>query len=146
MNSKEIKEQIIAAGEKAVKQLIKVAKEDIIKFYGIHPDKIEVIYQSCNPIFYEKIEAEDRLQLSEDEGVENHRKLTKGSWDNKNFLIKAKDLTKVYKNGTIKIGQKFQIHSTGQTHIVDDIGIFSPKKISKKELSSKEACVDSVEF
>ena len=34
------------------------------------------------------------------------------------------------KNGTIKSGQKFQIHSTGQTHIVDDIGIFSPKKIS----------------
>ena len=32
MNSKEIKEQIIAAGEKAVKQLIKVAKEDIIKY------------------------------------------------------------------------------------------------------------------
>ena len=42
------------------------------------------------------------------------------------------------KNGTIKIGQKFQIHSTGQTHIVDDIGIFSPKKISKKELSAGE--------
>jgi len=32
MNIKEIKESIIAAGEKAVKQLIKVAKEDIIKF------------------------------------------------------------------------------------------------------------------
>jgi hypothetical protein len=32
MNTKEIKEQIIAAGEKAVKQLIKVAKEDIIKY------------------------------------------------------------------------------------------------------------------
>ncbi len=32
MNVKEIKLNIIAAGEKAVKQLIKVAKEDIIKF------------------------------------------------------------------------------------------------------------------
>ena len=42
------------------------------------------------------------------------------------------------KNGTIKVGQKFQIHSTGQTHTVDDIGIFSPKKISKKELSAGE--------
>tara|TARA_B100001175_G_scaffold177075_1_gene150427 strand:+ start:8300 stop:10087 length:1788 start_codon:yes stop_codon:yes gene_type:complete len=42
------------------------------------------------------------------------------------------------KNGTIKVGQKFQIHSTGQTHIVDDIGIFSPKKASKKELSAGE--------
>ena len=29
-------------------------KNDIIRFYGINPDKIEVIYQSCNPIFYKK--------------------------------------------------------------------------------------------
>ena len=32
MDSKEIKSQIIKAGEKAVIQLIKVAKEDIIKY------------------------------------------------------------------------------------------------------------------
>lgn len=32
MDSKEIKLKIIEAGEKAVKQLIKVAKEDIIKY------------------------------------------------------------------------------------------------------------------
>jgi|TARA_R100000482_G_C5021843_1_gene100214 hypothetical protein len=32
MNSREIKESIIAAGEKAVKQLVKVAKEEIIKY------------------------------------------------------------------------------------------------------------------
>ena len=32
MDNKEIKEQIIKAGEKAVLQLIKVAKEDIIKY------------------------------------------------------------------------------------------------------------------
>jgi|TARA_R100001015_G_C4634326_1_gene200637 hypothetical protein len=31
MNNKEIREEIIQAGEKAVKQLIKVAKENIIK-------------------------------------------------------------------------------------------------------------------
>ena len=42
------------------------------------------------------------------------------------------------KNGIIKIGQKFKIHSTGQTHIVDDLGIFSPKKISKDQLSAGE--------
>ena len=32
MDNKQIKEQIIKAGEKAVLQLIKVAKEDIIKY------------------------------------------------------------------------------------------------------------------
>tara|TARA_B100000941_G_scaffold60720_1_gene40011 strand:- start:7745 stop:9529 length:1785 start_codon:yes stop_codon:yes gene_type:complete len=42
------------------------------------------------------------------------------------------------KNGTIKKGQKFKIFSNGQSHIVDDIGIFSPKKISKNKLSAGE--------
>ena len=42
------------------------------------------------------------------------------------------------KNGTLEIGQKFEIYSTGQTHIVDDIGIFSPKKVSKRQLAAGE--------
>ncbi len=37
MNNKEIREEIIRAGEKAVKQLIKVAKEDIIKYEAEDP-------------------------------------------------------------------------------------------------------------
>ena len=37
MDTKEIKEEIIKAGEKAVKQLIKVAKEDIIKYESEDP-------------------------------------------------------------------------------------------------------------
>ena len=32
MNSKSLKEQVIAAGYRAVEQLVKVAKEDIIKY------------------------------------------------------------------------------------------------------------------
>jgi glycosyltransferase involved in cell wall biosynthesis len=27
-------------------------KNDIVRFYGIDPEKIEVIYQSCNPLYY----------------------------------------------------------------------------------------------
>ena len=42
------------------------------------------------------------------------------------------------KNGTLEVGQKFEIYSTGQTHIVDDIGIFSPKKVSKRQLAAGE--------
>ena len=37
MDTREIKESIIQAGEKAVKQLIKVAKEDIIKYEAEDP-------------------------------------------------------------------------------------------------------------
>lgn len=32
-------------------------KKDIIKFYGIQADKIDVVYQSCSPLFFEKEEA-----------------------------------------------------------------------------------------
>ena len=42
------------------------------------------------------------------------------------------------KNGSIKTGQKFKIHSTGQSHNVDEIGIFSPKKLKKDSLSAGE--------
>ncbi|MDA8982328.1 translation elongation factor 4 [Gammaproteobacteria bacterium] len=42
------------------------------------------------------------------------------------------------KDGSIKTGQKFKIHSTGQTHIVDEIGTFSPKKVKKNTLSAGE--------
>jgi glycosyltransferase involved in cell wall biosynthesis len=27
-------------------------KEDIIRFYGTDPDRIDVVYQACNPVFY----------------------------------------------------------------------------------------------
>ena len=42
------------------------------------------------------------------------------------------------KNGTLSSGQKFKIHSTGQVHNVDEIGIFSPKKVKKQKLSAGE--------
>lgn len=31
-------------------------KRDIIDFYGVAPEKIEVIYQQCNPLFYEPVD------------------------------------------------------------------------------------------
>ncbi len=36
-------------------------KNDIIKFYGIDPQKIEVIYQACNPLYY-KSQSESQVQ------------------------------------------------------------------------------------
>ena len=42
------------------------------------------------------------------------------------------------KNGSIEKGQKFKIHSNRQSHIVDDIGVFSPKKVSKNKLNAGE--------
>ncbi|MDC0124444.1 translation elongation factor 4 [Gammaproteobacteria bacterium] len=42
------------------------------------------------------------------------------------------------KNGSIRSGQKFKIHSTGLSHNADEIGIFSPKKVKKQKLSAGE--------
>jgi len=36
-------------------------KKDIIKFYGIEPERIEVIYQPCQPMFYEEESVEEQL-------------------------------------------------------------------------------------
>ena len=38
-------------------------------------------------------------------------------------------------NGSIKEGQKIKVYSTQQSYLADQIGIFSPKKIAKKELN-----------
>lgn len=38
-------------------------KKDIVHFYGINPEKIEVVYPSCNPIYYESAEIEDAASI-----------------------------------------------------------------------------------
>ena len=41
-------------------------------------------------------------------------------------------------NGEIKVGEKIKVFSTNQTYKVEDVGIFSPKKIKKEKLSAGE--------
>ncbi len=41
-------------------------------------------------------------------------------------------------NGEIKVGEKIKVYSTNQTYKVEDVGIFSPKKIKKEKLSAGE--------
>jgi glycosyltransferase involved in cell wall biosynthesis len=38
-------------------------RSDIIQYYGVNPDKIEVIYQSCNPLFYQTTSKEENNHL-----------------------------------------------------------------------------------
>jgi GTP-binding protein LepA len=42
------------------------------------------------------------------------------------------------KNGTLKIGDKMQVMSTGRSHEVNDLGVFSPKRFSTGKLSAGE--------
>jgi GTP-binding protein LepA len=42
------------------------------------------------------------------------------------------------KNGTLKIGDKMQVMSTGRNHEVNDIGVFTPKRFSTGKLAAGE--------
>ena len=41
-------------------------------------------------------------------------------------------------NGSLNSGEKFRVHTTGQSYKVDELGIFSPKKVRKDKLSTGE--------
>ena len=41
-------------------------------------------------------------------------------------------------NGSLKTGEKFKVHTSGQSYKVDELGIFSPKKLIKDKLSTGE--------
>ncbi|WP_455223501.1 translation elongation factor 4 [Kaarinaea lacus] len=48
------------------------------------------------------------------------------------------------KQGRLRKGQKFQVMSTGRTHLVDKVGIFTPKRVDVAELKAGEVgCVIS---
>ncbi len=42
------------------------------------------------------------------------------------------------KNGTLKAGEKMLVMSTGRSHLVDKVGVFTPKRVEKKQLSAGE--------
>jgi len=48
------------------------------------------------------------------------------------------------KQGRLRKGQKFQVMSTGRTHLVDKVGVFTPKRVDVAELKAGEVgCVIS---
>ncbi len=42
------------------------------------------------------------------------------------------------KNGVLKVGEKLQVMSTGKAYVVDKLGVFTPKRLEKKQLSAGE--------
>ncbi len=61
-------------------------KNDIIKLYKIEPDKIEVIYQACNPIYYEIDESKDAKPILQQYGIPNEYLLYVGSIERRKNL------------------------------------------------------------
>lgn len=54
-------------------------KNDIVRLYGVDPEKIEVIYQSCNPLFYEQPANADSDNILQKYGIPSEYLLFVGS-------------------------------------------------------------------
>ncbi len=67
-------------------------KQDIVNFYSVDPKKIEVIYQSCNPLFYQLQEKSVNDAICRQYNIPSEYLLYVGSVEarkNLTFLIKA---------------------------------------------------------
>jgi len=85
MNSKEIKLKIIAAGQKAVEQLIKVAKEEIIKHDpedDISADRLKNAAATKKLCIMDAFEILKRIELEKEE-IESSEKTSNKNVDTK---------------------------------------------------------------
>ncbi|HBL74972.1 MAG: hypothetical protein A2W90_06625 [Bacteroidetes bacterium GWF2_42_66] len=70
-------------------------KSDIVEFFNISERKIEVIYQSCNPLFYQKFSEEEKVEVLEKYKLPYHFLLSVGTVEKrKNLLNILKALVK----------------------------------------------------
>jgi glycosyltransferase involved in cell wall biosynthesis len=77
----------------AVIAISQETKEDIIKYYGINADKIRVVYQDCDPIFYQEYIEADRKRIKEKYKLPDTFMLCVGSIESrKNQLMLVKVL------------------------------------------------------
>lgn len=68
-------------------------KQDIIKFYGTPADKIDVVYQGCDPVFGREIPKETREEVSRRYGLPQRFLLYVGSIEErKNLMLVARTL------------------------------------------------------
>lgn len=77
-------------------------KRDIIKYYGISENKIDVVYQSCNPLFYEESPIEDPSEILKKYNIPKKYLLSVGS------IIKRKNL-EIIIEAYHRLGSDFKI-------------------------------------
>ena len=66
-------------------------KHDIVKFYGISPDKIDVVYQGCDPVFAQPVSAEAKARVREAYHLPDQFILSVGTIEErKNLLLAVK--------------------------------------------------------
>ena len=90
-------------------------KNDILQFYSIHPQKVKVIYQSCNKAFYKDISPGQLKNIRSKYKLPEKYLLYVGTIEErKNLLVILKALTIVKNIPLVVIGKKksyFKCHS-----------------------------------
>jgi glycosyltransferase involved in cell wall biosynthesis len=62
-------------------------KRDIVEFLDIEPDKIEVVYQGCNPLYYQRLEKESRQLVGNKYGLPSSYVLYVGTIEARKNLL-----------------------------------------------------------
>jgi glycosyltransferase involved in cell wall biosynthesis len=80
-------------------------KTDLIEFFNINEDKIEVIYQGCNKVFQSKIDENTKEQIRKKYNLPNSYLLNVSSIsERKNQLLILKSLVKLKEENLVIIG------------------------------------------
>lgn len=114
-------------------------RDDLIHFLNVDPDKIEVIYQSCNPIYKKKIPDEEYQKIKFKYGLPDNYMLYVGTIEERKNLINILKALKTKKIGIplVAIGRKTDYYYKTIKPFLEvnkiDIIIF-PKEVNNDEL------------
>lgn len=64
-------------------------KRDIVKYYGISPEKIDVVYQGCDPIFAQPVSPEAKERVRKAYGLPDRFVLSVGTIEERKNLLSA---------------------------------------------------------
>lgn len=79
-------------------------KEDIVSYYAVRPDKVDVCYQSCNEIYQHKVSEEEKRRIRKKYGLPEKFFLSVGSViERKNLLTVCKAMHLLQKEGKANI-------------------------------------------
>lgn len=112
-------------------------KHDIIHYYGIDDKKIEVIYQSCDPIFYSEKPFQERNSIKSKYGLPDEFILYIGSIiERKNLLSLVKALKKTNQ------GIPLVVIGKGKSYFQKVLSFIKENKIEKQILFPKNVIFD----
>ena len=102
----------------------KQSKDDIIDFFNVKPQKIDVIYQAINPIFFEQATAEELEQTKKKYGLPDNFLLSVGTIEarkNLQNILKAMELLPQLKMPLVVVGKKTRYMEKIQP-LIDKLG------------------------